>query len=210
MAPVDEISPAVSKFPPVTLPVANTPPLVLTLPVAVTNPPVIILPPVMLPATDAVELAISVATLAAPAVTKLPPVILPVALKDTMVPTLVMLGCEAELTVAEYPEMLIAYMPVSRSLGTVPVVKLLALATPITVLKLPMVALTLPPLMLPVALTRPTVLILPPVTLPVADTDPVTVIESVVIITTLETPATSPVILPPAPRMVQFELPLAN
>ena len=155
-------------------------------------------------------LKIKLPPLMLPAVIMLPPVMLPDALNDVNVPTLVILGCAAALTVAEYPETLMAYMPVSRSLGTVPVVKLLALATPITVLKLPIVALTLPPLMLPVALTKPAVVMLPPVTLPVADIEPVTDIVFVVIITTLATPATSPVILPPEPRIVQFEVPLAN
>jgi len=60
--------PAEIKLPPLTLPVASTPPEVLTLPTAVMMPAVDTLPPMTLPVTDA-----------KPAVFMLPPMTLPVA-----------------------------------------------------------------------------------------------------------------------------------
>ena len=77
-----DIKPAVVKLPPLTLPVA-----VIVVP-ADTSPAVVRLPPVMLP----------VATTCAPVV-RLPPDTLPVTVKDDSVPTDVILGCAAVVTV---------------------------------------------------------------------------------------------------------------
>ena len=105
------------RLPPVILPVALTVPAVATLPpvmvpVALTVPAVSTLPPVMVPVA-----------LTVPAVAKLPPVTVPVTLKLDNVPTDVMLGCAAVLSV------------------------------PATVVNAPSVALTLPLSTLPVTLT---------------------------------------------------------
>ena len=89
-------------------------------------------------------------------------------------------------------------------------VKLVALALPITVVNVPVAPDTLPPIMLPVALINPAVLTLPPVTLPAALMNPVRLNPEPVRIATLALPPTSPVISPPEPRTVQFDVPLAN
>jgi hypothetical protein len=75
--PVAVIDPAVRKLPPVTLPAA------------LTAPPVAMLPTVALPVADML-----------PAVLRFPPVTLPATDNETKVPTLVMAGCAALLTLA--------------------------------------------------------------------------------------------------------------
>ena len=138
---------------------------------------------------------------------------LPVPTLSTVnVPRLVILGCAALVTVAAVPdtlpETLITYVPLNRSDGTVPDVKLLAFAAPITVVKLPIPALTLPPLMLPVALTMPAVLMLAPVTLPVALAVPVTLIPVVDITKIFPTEFTVAKILPLGPAIAITVVPL--
>ena len=98
--------------------------------------------------------------LTSPAVMRLPPVMLPVTVNELSVPTEVMLGCAAVVTVPAVvaaPDTVIVYVPLNLAEGTVPVLRLLALSDVKA---------------RPLPVTAPAVVRLPPDTLPVADMTP--------------------------------------
>ena len=167
--PVAETNPVVVTFPPVTLPVAETNPVVVTfppviLPVADTTPAV-----VMLPVADTT-----------PAVVMLPPITLAVALSVVLLITLAPVMLPPDPVVEMLPPVI---LPVA--LTTPPVSKLPPVALPVTVklvneptevtlgcaavanVPVILVPLRFPPVILPVADTTPPVNIFPPVALPV-------------------------------------------
>ena len=97
-----------------------------------------------------------------PAVDKFPPVIEPVTFNDVRVPTLVILGCAAVVTVLAVPDV------ATFKFATCVVLVTTSGAVPVAMLETscPSVVI-LPPLTLPVVVTNPAVTKFPPVILPV-------------------------------------------
>ena len=155
MLPVALIKPVVPILPPEILPSATRfPPL--TLPIAVIKPAVLIFPATALPLTDT----------------------------EVSVPTLVILGCAAVVTVPAVPAVVAVPAFVAFvALATNPVT--FAPVSDVNPAPLPKNTL---PWMLPVAVIRPVVIKFPPVILPVAVTVPLTAAPKLETVTTLAVP----------------------